>query len=148
MTWDQLLNKTVQFKAPIEENEVGFEENMRAKVVEVSDEGDGCIKVIFDFSKHEEYNKEFMSPDYYDKNCQPTLKWFETNHYPEDKREDVYLDETVPAENFVTLLENEDTLVAQLEMLIPIARKLNLDKVFPLLEGMVSRERTIDEIGE
>jgi hypothetical protein len=147
MKWTDLLNKHVAFTDGLKELDLEtFEPNMRAVVVDVIEDTD-CVEVVFDFSKYEEYNKNFMTPNFFDGNGRACLKWCEMKYYPENLRDEVYFDDKVSPLQFVTVLEEFDTLASQLELLIPMAEKLNLDKVVPILKSMKNREQTINNIG-
>ena len=68
---------------------VGFEAGMKAKIAGIVYDGYGEYVVYFDFSGYEEYNKQFMKPDYYDQNGVPCLRWDQTSYYPKDCTEEV-----------------------------------------------------------
>lgn len=86
-----LVGKVVRLLPGVEDSETGFEPGMMGVVCQVDLEDDDVVLVTVDFSKFEEYNKGFMTPNYYDEHQQPKFKWCETRYYPVSKREDLYL---------------------------------------------------------
>ncbi|MGG2091293.1 hypothetical protein AB1283_00820 [Bacillus sp. S13(2024)] len=77
---------------------------MRARAITVTYDGDGVWKVGCDLSEFEEYNRQFETKSYYDKNGNASLSWRETSLYPKNKIYDVYIDEDYDI--VLTIIEN------------------------------------------
>jgi hypothetical protein len=80
----ELIGKVIEFNDEVEYTEIDFDSKMRAKVISAEMTDEDVFKLELDFSEYEEYNKEHMKSNYWDKNHQPTLKWCETRYYPTD----------------------------------------------------------------
>ncbi len=91
--YQALKGKIVRFAEGVDDCETGFEPGMMGVVCEVDLDEDDMVKVTVDFSRFEEYNKGFMTPNYYsdtDK-TKADLKWCESAYYPKNKRDTLYL---------------------------------------------------------
>jgi hypothetical protein len=72
---------TVKINEPLWE-EFELDAGCKAKLTHIRPTRDiGELKLYFDFSKFEEYNKNFWTHDYYDDNHNPTLAIYETKKY-------------------------------------------------------------------
>lgn len=89
-----LVGKFIKFTDAVEEYELEFDAGMIAKITHFETEFLGLdehgkeqwgINLFFDFSQYEEYNKQFMKPNFYDNNGLPTIKWSESKFYPSKK---------------------------------------------------------------
>ncbi|MET1174468.1 hypothetical protein [Paenibacillus amylolyticus] len=58
----------------------------------MTDDGNGCYRLVFDFSEFENHNKVHEQPNYNDENRHPILKWSESKYYPENKLEVFFID--------------------------------------------------------
>lgn len=88
----QGVSLEVRFNKFINEYETNFDEYMMARLIGVLDKRDGTLKVSFDFKEYEDYNIQFMNPDYYDENQNPSLRWVDMKYYPRNKQESFYID--------------------------------------------------------
>jgi len=89
--YKELKGKVVRLLSGVEDCETGFEPGMLAAVCQVDLKDEDTMLVTLDFSKFEAHNKELMSPNYYNDEHLPRLKWCETKFYPENKRDDLFL---------------------------------------------------------
>lgn len=82
MDFNNLVGKIIRFNKLVEYHEIGFDENMIAKVISVEPDHeygcDGVIKIIVDHSTFIDNNRRLMKPNYYDKNGVPCLTWEES----------------------------------------------------------------------
>lgn len=94
MKFDYLLGKTIRFNSLVDECEIDFDKGMQAKIISVKKckHDETIFEILVDFSEFEEINKQFGQANYYDEEQKPRLFWWETNSYPKDKREKIYLD--------------------------------------------------------
>ncbi len=90
-----LVGKTVRFLGKIEEMEANCDPNQRARIVSVREEDTNSLDkyehvyvITFDYSEFEEYNDNFASSNYYDKDQRPILTAREAGQY--STQEDVY----------------------------------------------------------
>jgi hypothetical protein len=107
-----LVGKTIQFTSKIEEMEAYPEKGMRARIVSV-DEKDTHMKdlhdhmyiITFDYSEFDEFNEQFESANYYDKNSVACLTAREAKMY--DVKERIYFGspELWPLEDYFTTLD-------------------------------------------
>ncbi|MFX3643523.1 MAG: hypothetical protein ACE3L7_33530 [Candidatus Pristimantibacillus sp.] len=82
----------VMFNKLIEKTECDFDENMKARLVNMSDAENDCYRLTFDFSEFEEYNKKHEKPNFRDHQDHPILTWSESRFYPANKLETFYID--------------------------------------------------------
>ena len=94
MTREQLMalsGKTVKFTSGVDEFETGFENGMFGVVEKVTPEVDDVYCLWVNFSRFEEHNKQLMTPNYFDAQGKPTLRWNETTYYPTDRVEKIFV---------------------------------------------------------
>ena len=86
----------IQFNKLIYENDYdGVDEGFIAKITSVRKEYNSNVyRIEFDMSDYLENNYEKAKPNYYDKDGKATLKWQDTNYYPKDNIDTLYLLET------------------------------------------------------
>jgi len=65
------VHPAVTFKAPILDMEGYLETGMRGRLVAVSNEHDDMFKLHIDLSEFDDFNRQFESANYYDKNRVP-----------------------------------------------------------------------------
>ncbi|MCW3793980.1 hypothetical protein OM416_20505 [Paenibacillus sp. LS1] len=82
----------VMFNKLIEKTESHFDENMKARLVNMSSAENDCYRLTFDFSEFEDYNKKHEKPNFYDDQQNPSLTWSESKFYPQNKIEIFYID--------------------------------------------------------
>lgn len=114
---------TVQFTDKINEwfDDCCPDPLMKAKLVITKDEeceGEKSYKLIFNMSEFVDFNKSVAIPNYYDKNNNPTLTWFESSFYPknnvyetcyDDHDKDVEIFKIIPDE------DNENYFVKEIK---------------------------------
>jgi len=81
------VHPVVTFKAPILDKEGYLEAGMRGRLVAVSNEHDDMFKLHVDLSEFDEFNRQFESANYYDKDRVPRLTARESGFYKEPKDE-------------------------------------------------------------
>lgn len=90
----ELINKTkpvVRFNNKVETDfETGFDTGMMARAISFNYTDPDVVKIDFEFREFEEHNKNYEKSNWYDKQGNPTLKWSQTNFYPNSKIEDIY----------------------------------------------------------
>jgi hypothetical protein len=70
-----------------------------------------CYVIELDYEPYIEYNKSIASHDWYDKNSDPTLTWFETKYYNKDGKNKIFFsDEFNKLENIFELPQIENQL--------------------------------------
>lgn len=114
--FEQFIDLHVEFLESIEEMETYAESGMRAvikKVYPYPHDPEDVIIVEFSFVEYDDYNKNFESNNYYDKNRAPTLTAREAGYYsPVDS---IYLDKQdfLALKYFKTLLSERSSLVGE-----------------------------------
>lgn len=93
----------------------GLERGMRARLKNYDVETHPAfraIKIIFDMNGFMEYNRPFMTPDYYDENKNPRLYWDESQFWPREGRVDVWYDLDTPddASRYLSVVLEEDII--------------------------------------
>lgn len=71
----------VTFKKAILDQENYIEPKMRGRIISSLIKHDDCIEMIVDFTEFDEFNKQFESANYYDKDQNPTLTARQANFY-------------------------------------------------------------------
>lgn len=146
----------VSFNAKVErEFETGFDEDMMARAVTSTDDGNGCIKISFGFTQFESENKVLEKANWIDREGNATLKWSETNFYPKNKIEEIWFDYDYEIDCFqiidekhetnwqdeVNKLNNcpqrQDSTVDQLEDLVLIANKLGFYDAADAIKSLI-----------
>ncbi len=82
-------NPTVRFTKKIEDSGAYFEQNMKARLVEIQDEHTNMCAFVFDIASFKQYNQALETADYYDENGEPCLTATQSNNAP-NKVEDIY----------------------------------------------------------
>jgi hypothetical protein len=87
------LNKVVEL-IDIKGYDIDPDVGMRFEVVSAWKEDEGTehefYGVLLDFTKFEEYNKQFSKANFYDKYGKATLKWHESNFYPNNNKVEIF----------------------------------------------------------
>ena len=81
------IRPVVTFKAPILDKEGYLETGMRGRLVAVSNEHDDMFKLHVDLSEFDDFNRQFESANYYDKDGVPRLTAREAGFYKVPKDE-------------------------------------------------------------
>ena len=101
----------VVFTSRIEELETMFDTGCKAVLVGTGQvcayDTDTCGEFVFDFSKYEDYNKNFYQPNYYDKHHKPCLYVYQTSYYPTKPVETVWFMFDTMVADFMTIIEKE-----------------------------------------
>ena len=84
MNSKDLNGKYIQFTKQVEVLETSLEENMIAKVINAQNNSDIVLKLQLDIESFTEYNKSFMTANYYDKGGQPRLTAIEAEEWAND----------------------------------------------------------------
>ena len=94
---DEGLTPTIKFTKSVNNIDHPFEPEILGKIISYKnhdkfEDGDQVIEFVIDISDFVDYNKQIAEKhkDWYDENGNPTLSWFETDHYPKDHKETVY----------------------------------------------------------
>lgn len=77
------------------------DERMRGRLIGINPSEDADVeelRVTFDLSDFEEYNKSVAKHNWYDEDEKPSLTWFETKYYPEDGRVSFHIPGSLDAE--------------------------------------------------
>lgn len=91
--FNALVGCTIEFNKEIERCENDFDPNQKAKVIGVRiQNSDEVVQLQLDFSEFAEENKKFATYNYYDTNGSPALAYHETNSYPKDFKDTIYID--------------------------------------------------------
>lgn len=85
------IRPVVTFTAPILDKEGYLEAGMRGRLVAVSNEHDDMFKLHVDLSEFDDFNRQFESANYYDKDGVPRLTARESGFYKAPKDE-IYVD--------------------------------------------------------
>jgi len=115
-----LIGKTVKFLNKIEQMEVNADPNQRARILSITgeyldseDKHDHVYIVTFDYSEFEEYNKNFASANFYDKNGNPTLTAHEAGVYKQHEKAYFGSPDIWPFENYFTLLDDKTSALIE-----------------------------------
>lgn len=136
-----LIGKTVQFTSKIDDMESYLEGGMRARIVSIDEEDthrpdlhDHLYKIVFDYSEFDEFNKNFESANYYDRNGVACLTAREAGMY--DQKDTIYFGspELWPFEDFFILLSEKQT------KLISSFKESGATNYIEWLEGQVDLE--------
>lgn len=96
---EQYKGRVVKLRPGVEESECGFEAGMLGRVISVGIENYSgeepysshtVVLLELDWTDWVDYNKEFGTANWYDKNNNPCLYWWETPHYPQNHRYTLY----------------------------------------------------------
>lgn len=100
------IGQDIEFNKKVEDLEAYPEKGMRATVLscDVSREDEDLIKVTVSYAKFDEYNKQFESSNYYDKDGNPVLNARQAGVYKET--ETLYTD-SADSHQWCTLLKPE-----------------------------------------
>lgn len=114
MTFQELYDNptlryvVVEFNKGVDSTEMGFDRFCKAVMtvtnLDVADDY-ATIELTFDFASFEEYNKQHLLHNYYDACGNPTLAWYETKYYPENKKESYWFDMNDIVEDYFTLVK-------------------------------------------
>lgn len=74
----------VEFLASVEALEGYAEPHMRATIVDAEDYGDSTVRIKLSYAKYDEYNRQFESANYFDRNQNPVWTAREAGHYNVD----------------------------------------------------------------
>lgn len=92
-----LIGKDIQFTHKIEDLEDYAEDRMRATITGIKkwdgDNADACHEISIDYSKFDEYNRQFESYNYWDKLGNATLNAREAGYYT--VKDTLYLDNSM-----------------------------------------------------
>lgn len=140
--FEALKGKVVRFTEVIESFEVGFDPGMRAVVKSVSfddhSDGSASARLELDFSMFEETNKEFGKNTYYDSEGTPRLYWWETQFYPKDKVEELWLAVGNYPVGFEVVPELSDKVIRYLGVYEAAQRLREVYEPKSLLEGVLN----------
>lgn len=81
------IHPVVTFKAPVLDKEGYLETGMRGRLVAVSHEHDDMFKLHVDLSEFDDFNRQFESANYYDKDGVPRLTAREAGFHKAPKDE-------------------------------------------------------------
>jgi hypothetical protein len=113
-----LVGKTVQFTEKMEDIEAYPESGMRARILSVCEQDtdkkdlhDHLYLIVFDYSEFDDFNRQFESNNYYDKNGVACLNAREANQY--QMQETIYFGSPTlfPFEDYFTLLNQRQTVL-------------------------------------
>ena len=96
----------------IENFESVIDRLMRARIVcvdphpQVLADISGLVKLIFDLSEFDEYNRAFEKANYYDRYGHPTLTARKAGFYPKDGRESIYFGEDDLVADYFQLIDD------------------------------------------
>jgi hypothetical protein len=118
MNYLNLIGKDIQFTANIEDMEAYPEGGMRARIVNIiaydtrnENPEEHLYKIVFDYSKFDQFNALLETSNYYDKNGIACLTAREANRYEEVETIWFGSPEIYPFEKYFTLLnEKSQTL--------------------------------------
>lgn len=101
----------VAFKPEIENFETYAEPNMRCTIskAELMGSDPSIVKVVFNYEKFDEFNKQFESANYYDKNREPCLTAREAKMYKVS--EENYFDAETPVSEIFEFLDSNSILL-------------------------------------
>ena len=109
-----LIGQVIQFTKNIEDFEVYAENGMRARIVNViedvhhdNDHENQVHKIVVDYTEFDEFNKQFESSNYWDKNGQACLTAREAGFYKEVETLYFGSPELWPFEDYFTLLDEK-----------------------------------------
>lgn len=102
----QGVKPIVQFSDNIADfDEESVDPNMRCKIIKASKEHGNLIRFEIDLKGFEDYNKSVARANWFDENGEPRLTWFETDKYPKDGIDAIYID--IEADAPFILVKNE-----------------------------------------
>lgn len=84
------VRPVVTFKPPIDDKECYLEPGMRGRLVLVTDKHDDIFKLQVDLTEFDDFNRQFESANYFDKNGQACLTAREAG-YLKAPQEDIYV---------------------------------------------------------
>jgi len=99
------LRPVVTFKDGIAEKESYPEAGMRARLLSVSNQSDGILKIKFSYAEFDEFNKQFESANYYGQDQLPNKTARETGYYHVE--EAIYFDGDELSSRFFDIENNE-----------------------------------------
>lgn len=101
----------VRFKKQIEDMETYFDENMVARIVNVSHAHDDVFSFVFDVSAYNDYNAVYETANYYDKEGNACLTATEADMHPSKNhmKEDVCFMTTGRVEEWFEIVSDEGT---------------------------------------
>ena len=104
---DNGLQPVIEFTKEIEELDLDIDAGMRCKVLSCSEPSKDDITVTLkcDLNEFRKYNEPFAKANFYDKNGNPILKWFDTLQYPKDGIYNIYIDTTDEYELLFNVVE-------------------------------------------
>lgn len=79
------IHPVVTFKAPVLDKEGYLEAGMRGRLVAISDEHDDMFQLHVDLAEFDDFNRQFESANFYDKNGRACLTAREAGVYKEPK---------------------------------------------------------------
>ncbi len=125
MNHKEYLGKHVEFIRTLDE--FGMEPWCRAIITSVSSDETETTKFAFDWFMYAEYNKAYYSPNWYDGNGKPRLRFHETKFYPNNHRETYYLMENDDLTQYFKVIEpDRNKATKELLKCLDFARKNNL----------------------
>lgn len=81
----------VEFHGDVEGQETCIDTGMRGRVVGVSSDDGGLMRVLVSLSEFDSFNQPFERPDYYDKDGNPTLTARQAGCFPSNGIETLYV---------------------------------------------------------
>lgn len=79
------IRPIIQFTSETEKYDYDPDVGMRARVISCSEpDRDGCLTIVINMAEFVDYNKQIAPHNWFDKDNNPTLTWFDMSYYPSD----------------------------------------------------------------